>query len=115
MADNQIDYVELPARDIGATKQFYGAVFGWKFEDYGPSYSSFHDGRLGGGFTTDAAAPAKGLLVVIYTSNLEAAQERVKSAGGVISKDTFSFPGGRRFHFLDPNGNELAIWSDNEM
>jgi predicted enzyme related to lactoylglutathione lyase len=110
--ENQIDYIEFPATDIERTKQFYGAVFGWKFEDYGPDYSSFSDGRVSGGFTTERPAPAAQLLVVIYASDLEAAQSHVKAAGGSIVKETFSFPGGRRFHFTDPSGNELAVWSD---
>lgn len=110
--ENQIDYVEFAASDIEKTKQFYGAVFGWRFEDYGPGYSSFYDGRLAGGFTTEAAAPARGLLVVVYASDLDAVQQKIKAAGGSIVKDTFSFPGGRRFHFSDPNGNELAVWSE---
>lgn len=112
--DNRIDYLEFPASDMAATKHFYHVVFGWKFEDFGPGYTSFHDGRLGGGFTTDALAPARGLLVVIYAADLAAAEARVKAAGGVIAKAAFSFPGGRRFHFLDPNGNELAVWSDKD-
>ena len=110
--ENQIDYVEIPVNDIARTKQFYGEVFGWKFEDYGPDYTSFFDGRLGGGFNLEKPAPAHGLLLVIYASDLSSAQQKVKSAGGVIVKDTFPFPGGRRFHFADPNGNELAVWSD---
>jgi predicted enzyme related to lactoylglutathione lyase len=110
--ENQIDYVELPATDIARTKQFYSAVFGWKFEDYGPGYTSFFDGRLGGGFTTEAPAPSQGLLLVIYSSDLDAVQQRIESAGGKIVKETFSFPGGRRFHFSDPDGNELAVWSE---
>src|ERR1700730_7998582 len=110
--ENQIDYVEIPVNDIPRTKQFYGEVFGWKFEDYGPDYTSFFDGRLGGGFNLEKPAPAHGLLLVIYASDLSTSQQKVKSAGGVIVKDTFSFPGGRRFHFADPNGNELAVWSD---
>jgi uncharacterized protein len=108
--ENQLDYVELPALDIEATKAFYTSVFGWKFEDYGPAYTAFHDGRLAGGFTTAVAAPAKGLLLVIYGSDLDAVQKRILAAGGAIVKETFSFPGGSRFHFTDPNGNELAVW-----
>ena len=110
--ENQIDYIELPAADIGKTKSFYNAAFGWKFEDYGPDYTSFHDGRLAGGFTRESPAPGKGILLVIYASNLEALQQKIEAAGGKIVKDTFSFPGGRRFHFADPNGNELAVWSE---
>jgi predicted enzyme related to lactoylglutathione lyase len=109
-----MDYIEFPATNMAATKQFYSAAFGWKFEDYGRDYSSFFDGRLAGGFTTESPAPAKGLLVVIYTSDLRATQQKIKDAGGIIVKETFSFPGGRRFHFADPNGNELAVWSDVE-
>jgi predicted enzyme related to lactoylglutathione lyase len=112
--ENRIDYVELPASDIEGTKRFYETVFGWKFTDYGPEYTSFSDGRLDGGFTTEQAAPATGLLLVLYAADLNAAQTRITAAGGTISKETFSFPGGQRFHFLDPNGNELAVWSDSE-
>jgi predicted enzyme related to lactoylglutathione lyase len=110
--ENQIDYIELPASDIEGTKRFYSTVFGWKFEDYGPEYTSFHDGRLAGGFTTRESAPAKGILLVLYSSDLEAVQKRIREAGGAIARDTFSFPGGKRFHFTDPNGNELAVWSE---
>jgi uncharacterized protein len=110
--EKQIDYVELPATDIGATRAFYETVFGWKFEDYGPGYTSFFDGRIGGGFTTDAQAPGRGILLVIYTADLSSTEDRIRKAGGTVVKDTFSFPGGRRFHFTDPSGNELAVWSD---
>jgi uncharacterized protein len=113
-AENQIDYIELPASKMADTKQFYGTVFGWKFEDYGPDYSSFSDGRMAGGFTMERRTPAKDLLLVIYASDLGATQAKIKAGGGMIVKDTFSFPGGRRFHFSDPNGNELAVWSDIE-
>jgi len=112
MADNQIDYIELPATDIPATKRFYEAAFGWKFTDYGTGYTSFHDGRMAGGFTTEAPAPARGLLLVLYAADLTAAQKRITDAGGKIVKEIFDFPGGRRFHFTDPNGNELAVWSE---
>ena len=112
--ENQIDYVELPASDMARTKEFYTAIFAWKFEDYGPAYSSFFDGRLAGGFTMEQPAPAKGLLLVLYARDLAVVQEKIQAAGGTIVKPTFSFPGGRRFHFADPNGNELAVWSDSE-
>lgn len=111
-SDNQIDYVELPMTDLAATRRFYETVFGWGFEDYGPGYTSFFDGRVSGGFTTEAQAPCRGLLLVIYARDLSAMQDRIRTAGGSIVKDTFSFPGGQRFHFADPNGNELAVWSD---
>jgi predicted enzyme related to lactoylglutathione lyase len=109
--ENQIDYIELPASDIEKTKTFYHSVFGWKFTDYGPDYTSFHDGRMGGGFSKESFA-GKGVLLVLYSSDLGAVQKKILAAGGRIVKDTFSFPGGRRFHFADPNGNELAVWSE---
>ena len=110
-ADNKMDYVEFSASDMGGTKAFYSNVFGWKFEDYGPGYAAFADGRIAGGFTSAAEAQGKGPLVVIYCDDLAAAAERVRGGGGVIIREIFSFPGGRRFHFRDPNGNELAVWS----
>ncbi|MGB8887953.1 MAG: VOC family protein [Candidatus Korobacteraceae bacterium] len=114
----QIDYIEFPATDIEATKRFYSQVFGWKFQDYGPDYTSFHDGRLAGGFNTgaepagDGGAKTRGPLVVIYASSLEETYAKVTAAGGKIVRETFGFPGGRRFHFSDPNGNELSVWSE---
>lgn len=110
-ADGKIDYVELPGGDMAATKAFYGQAFGWTFQDYGPDYQAFNEG-LDGGFYTEETAPRKPPLVVLYARNLEAMEAKVKAAGGVISTPIFSFPGGRRFHFQDPAGNELAVWSE---
>lgn len=110
--DGQVDYVELPGSDVARAKGFYERAFGWKFTDYGPDYTSFDDGRLTGGFTTAPDLPSA--LVVIYATDLEAALDRVTKAGGSITRPIFSFPGGRRFHFKDPVGNELAVWSDRE-
>ncbi len=110
--ENQIDYIELPVSDMAKTKQFYQDAFGWKFEDYGPDYTTFLDGRLAGGFTKEWPPPAHGLLLVIYSSDLAGTQKKIESAGGKIVKPAFSFPGGRRFHFTDPNGNELSVWSE---
>lgn len=110
--DRRIDYVEFPATDIAATKRFYTDAFGWKFTDYGPDYTSFEDGRLTGGFSKAKTAGAQGALIVIYADDLTAAEARVRQAGGKIIKAAYSFPGGRRFHFTDPGGNELAVWSD---
>jgi hypothetical protein len=93
-------------------KKFYAAVFGWKFTDYGPGYSAFEDGRLTGGFTTESGPSGASPLVILYSAELEATKAKVAAAGGKISKDIFSFPGGRRFHFVGPCGNELAVWSD---
>ncbi|MGE5314866.1 MAG: VOC family protein [Acidobacteriota bacterium] len=108
----RIDYVEFPATDIEKTKAFYSAVFGWEFRDYGPEYASFEDGRIAGGFMKVGMVTAGGPLVVLYAPELERMEASVKKNGGTITKEIFSFPGGRRFHFKDPNGNELAIWSE---
>jgi uncharacterized protein len=114
----RMDYVEFPATDIAATKRFYNQVFGWEFTDYGPGYSSFHDGRLGGGFNSEsqpAGADGKatrGVLVVLYATSLDDTRAKVIAAGGKVVREIFEFPGGKRFHFADPNGNELAVWSE---
>ena len=110
--DCRIDYVEFGAPDLPAVKRFYGGVFGWRFTDYGPDYTSFADGRLTGGFRRVAAVSAGGPLVVIFSTSLETMVTAITRAGGRIVKPIFAFPGGRRFHFLDPAGNELAVWSD---
>lgn len=109
----KLDYLELPA--VGGTldrvKAFYAAAFGWSFTDYGPTYAAFDEG-LEGGFQADAAeAPARP-LPVLYAHDLEATLAAVESAGGTVSVPVFSFPGGRRFHFTDPAGNELAVWGE---
>lgn len=110
--DRRIDYIEFPATDIEATKTFYAAVFGWTFTDYGPEYTSFQDGRLAGGFALAPEVTAGGPLVVLYAVDLEATQAGVRKHSGRIVREIFEFPGGRRFHFADPSGNELAVWSD---
>lgn len=108
----RIDYIEFPATDITRTKAFYEQAFGWKFTDYGPDYTSFEDGRLSGGFTKEGAVARGGPLIVIYASDLAATEKKIRDAGGTIVKDAFPFPGGRRFHFADPSGNVLAVWSE---
>ena len=111
----KIDYLELPARDLDQTQTFYQNTFGWKFTDYGPEYRAFNDSNLNGGFyksTLCSSTHNGAALLVLYTFQLENILQRVKDNGGEIAKDIFSFPGGRRFHFTDPNGNELAVWSD---
>lgn len=112
MQDNHINYIELKAKDLEAIKQFYKACFGWKFTDYGPEYVAFSESGLEGGFEKSNDPIVNGALVVLYHSKLEAVLETVKANGGTIVKDIFTFPGGRRFHFTDPTGNELAIWSE---
>ncbi|NEQ51731.1 MAG: VOC family protein [Leptolyngbya sp. SIO3F4] len=114
----KINYVELPARDIPATKAFFSQVFGWSFEDFGPEYTAFSDQGLDGGFfKADLASSAKNgaALIVFYSNDLEATQAKIEEAGGVIVEPIFSFPGGRRFHFTEPSGNEFAVWSDLEQ
>ena len=113
--NDKINYVEFPARDIEATKTFFTTVFGWGFNDYGPEYTAFADQGINGGFyKSDSASSTEtgGALIVLYSDTLEVVQERVERAGGSILKPIFSFPGGRRFHFTEPSGNELAVWSD---
>ncbi len=112
MTNNQISYVEFRAKDLEIIKSFYQEAFGWRFKDYGPTYSSFSESGLYGGFEQSDAAIVNGALIVLYHDNLADAKKAVIDAGGTISKDIFSFPGGRRFQFLDPSGNELAVWSD---
>jgi predicted enzyme related to lactoylglutathione lyase len=109
--DSRIDYIEMNVRDLARSKEFYGGAFGWRFTDYGPSYCAFADGRLDGGFTTEGQPRPGGPLVILYADDLEGMQRRVEAAGGKIVKPIFSFPGGRRFHFEDPDGYELAVWS----
>ena len=112
--DRQIDNIEFNVSDIEKTKRFYGAAFGWRFVDYGPTYTEFSDGRLTGGFTTGEPVRPGGPLVILYTDDLPATQSRIEAAGAIISRETFSFPGGKRFHFIDPDGYELAVWSAGE-
>ena len=113
--DNKINYVEFPASNFEATKAFFGSVFGWEFEDFGPDYTAFSNAGVDGGFfrsgqvsTTKSGAA----LVILYSKNLEVTQEKVAGCGGTILQPIYAFPGGRRFHFLEPSGNELAVWSD---
>lgn len=113
--DQRIDYLELPAADLAAVKSFYSKAFSWSFQDYGDEYCAFNDGTLAGGFFRSklASTTANGsALIVIYAKDLEATLETVVASGGTIVRTIFSFPGGRRFHFADPNGNELAVWSE---
>ena len=111
----KINYVEYPAADLNATKAFFTQAFGWSFVDYGPDYCAFSGQGLDGGFykAPMASKVAQGAaLVVFYSDDLEATQAKVEASGGEINKAIFSFPGGRRFHFVEPSGNEFAVWSD---
>jgi predicted enzyme related to lactoylglutathione lyase len=106
--DGKIDYLELPAGDLVVSKGFYREAFGWSFTDYGPTYAAFDEG-LDGGFQADAKEELLRPLPVLYAKDLEAMEVKVRNAGGVVVRPIFSFPGGRRFHFTDPSGNELAV------
>ena len=115
----KINYVELRATDLAESKRFYSEAFGWEWVDYGPTYAAITGAGLDGGIRLDeenrepsVRPPVLPALVILYAQDIEAAEARVRSAGGEIVKPIFPFPGGRRFHFLDPAGNELAVWSD---
>ncbi len=112
ITNSHINYIEFKAQDLEAIKTFYTAVFDWKFTDYGPTYASFENSGLAGGFEKTDNAIVNGALVVLYHSDLNDIKQKVETAGGKIVKDIFAFPGGRRFHFSDPSGNELAVWSE---
>lgn len=108
--DGKLDYLELPGMALGPVKAFYGQAFGWTFTDYGPTYAAFDEG-LEGGFQADPDEAQAKPLPVLYAHDLGAMLDKVAAAGGVIVKPTYPFPGGRRFHFRDQAGNEMAVWS----
>jgi len=111
----KINYVEFPSKDIEATKLFFSAAFGWSFVDYGPEYAAFANEGIDGGFFKSDLSVSTGngsALVVFYSKDLEQTLTKIEAAGGSIIKPIFPFPGGRRFHFSDTNGNEYAVWSD---
>ena len=113
--NEKINYVEFPARDIPATKAFFEKVFAWSFTDYGDAYTAFENEGIDGGFfqSEQCSDPKSGAaLIVFYSNDLEGTLEKIINASGIITQDIFSFPGGRRFHFTEPSGNELAVWSD---
>ncbi|AEV37404.1 Glyoxalase/bleomycin resistance protein/dioxygenase [Pseudovibrio sp. FO-BEG1] len=112
--DKSINYIEFPLLKTEETKSFYGSVFGWLFEDWGPNYISFSGAGVEGGFNGESGTPvqAPGVLVVLYAKDLAGTLATVREAGGKILQEIYSFPGGQRFHFADPNGNELAVWTE---
>ena len=113
--DNQIDYVEFPAAsaaELRAAKEFYADVFGWKFQDWGEDYADTKSSGIASGINSDPSHRPPAPLIVLFSSELEATRTKVIAAGGKITKEIFPFPGGRRFHYLDPAGNQLAVWSD---
>ncbi len=109
--DGKLDYLEMPGGDLPAVKAFYAQAFGWTFTDYGPDYAAFTEG-LDGGFSADRSEAVPVPLPVLFAHDLEAMLAKVEAAGAVITRPMFSFPGGRRFHFRDPAGNEVAVWSE---
>jgi len=112
--NNHINYIELFARDLTVIKKFYHSCFGWDFTDYGEKYTSFSNSGINGGFELADDIKIGGTLLVIHHSNLDLVQNKIKENGGKIVVDTFSFPGGQRFQFTDPSGNELAVWTEEE-
>ncbi len=111
-AERCIDYVEIPVTNLKKARDFFSALFDWSFEEWGEEYMSFNDGRFDGGFRlSKSPAPTSGLLLIFFSTNLERDFDRVQELGATISESIFPFPGGRRFHFVDPTGTEYAIWS----
>jgi len=111
----KLSYVEFPANNLAATKAFFTKAFAWSFVDYGEEYATFSNQGLDGGFYQSELASKTqngGALLVFYSQKLEDTQTKVIEADGIIVKEIFSFPGGRRFHFIEPSGNEFAVWSD---
>jgi len=111
----KINYVEFPAKDINQTKKFFTEVFNWSFVDYGPEYTAFSNEGLDGGFyksDLEALTENGSALIVFYSRELDETQAKIEKAGGKLIKPIFTFPGGRRFHFTEPSGNEFAVWSD---
>jgi hypothetical protein len=111
----KINYLEIPATNIEAAKRFFASVFEWSFQDFGPEYTAFSNAGIDGGFyQSDLTVSTKSgsVLVVFYSNNLEETSAKIEAAGGLVIKPIFEFPGGRRFHFSDTNGNEYAVWSD---
>jgi predicted enzyme related to lactoylglutathione lyase len=114
----KINYVEFPSKDLDVTKTFFTSVFGWSFVDCGPEYTAFSNEGINGGFFKSglaASTESGGALIVFYSKDLEKTQAKIENAGGAITRPVFLFPGGRRFHFCDPNGNEYAVWSDENV
>ncbi len=112
--DNHINYIEFKTHDLDKIKRFYSAVFNWQFTDYGPNYTAFQNSGLEGGFEVTEESITNGALVVLYHQDLRTTLNKIEEHGGTIVQDIFEFPGGKRFHFTDPSGNELAVWSDKE-
>ncbi len=117
MKENEsISYIEFASQNLEQTKQFFTQAFGWSFQDFGDEYIAFSNQGLNGGFfksNLSSSTRNGASLVVLYSNGLSMTQDKIKKAGGIIIKPVFSFPGGFRFHFQEPGGNELAVWSEN--
>ncbi|MHA7832802.1 MAG: VOC family protein [Flagellimonas sp.] len=112
METTRIDYIEFKSSDLEMTKAFYARTFGWTFTDYGPTYTAFSESGINGGFELTTEPITNGVLIVLYHKDLVTIKDKVIAAGGSVTKEIFEFPGGKRFHFTDSSGNELAIWSE---
>lgn len=113
--EGRVDYIEIPVTDLDKTREFFTQLYGWEFQEWGPDYYSFNDGRIDGGLRrAEEPAPSSGVLLVFYTEDIDRDYARVKELGATISQETFDFPGGKRFHFVDPAGTEYAMWSSAE-
>lgn len=113
--ESHFDYIELPTKNregLKKAKSFYSSVFGWSFKDWGDEYADTGDSGVASGLNGDPSQAPPYPLVILYAQNIEAKKKEIATAGGKITRDIFAFPGGRRFHFTDPTGNELGIWSD---
>lgn len=115
MTPKHINYIEFAAKDLDATKKFFQEVFEWEFQDYGPDYIAFNNAGVEGGFFRAELASTTekgGVLVVLFSDSIEETVAKVQENGGTVTKAIFEFPGGRRFHFKEPSGNELAVWTN---
>ena len=111
----KINYIEFPSKNMKETKAFFTQVFGWVFQDFGPEYTAFSNQGIDGGFfesDLSSSTHTGAALIVFYSKDIERTKEKIEEAGGIILKPIFTFPGGRRFHFSEPGGNEFAVWSD---
>lgn len=113
---HEIDYIEFEVDDMAEAQRFYSAAFGWTFNDYGPGYAGIRrsDGGEAGGLRLGSRPASGGPLVILYSNDLDESLEAVRKAGGEITQEPFDFPGGRRFHFRDPSGNEFGVWGEGE-
>jgi predicted enzyme related to lactoylglutathione lyase len=111
-SEKRVDYIEIPVTDPAEARDFFVKLFGWSTQEWGDDYISFNDGRLDGGFRRSEKPAPNGVLIIFFSEDLERDRDRVIALGATISQDIFDFPGGRRFHFVDPLGTEFAFWAE---